>query len=102
MAFPLMMLLRMMWDAAETRLSSRMPTVLPTMVLFMIWGLLPTGRVRLMARAALLLKTLLEMMGEEPLIKETTPERNWLSAELLRKILPVMVGEALLPPMAAP
>jgi hypothetical protein len=45
-------------------------------------------------------KTLLVMRGAEPLTKATTPERNWLSQELLRNTLPSMIGDAMLPPMA--
>jgi hypothetical protein len=65
-------------------------------------GAASAGRTMSIARQGLCAKTLLVMRGAEPLMKDTTPERNWVSQELLRNTLPSMVGEATLPPMAAP
>src|SRR5688500_8324291 len=65
-------------------------------------GRASAGRVRLIARQLLSSKTLLTTRGEDSLTKETTPARNWLSQELLRKTLESMRGDAPLPPMAAP
>src|SRR5215813_14543027 len=42
------------------------------------------------------------MRGDELFTNETAPERNCPSALLLRKILPSISGEPLLPPIAAP
>src|SRR5688500_4518735 len=77
-------------------------TSLLTKVLLTMTGALPPGSTRLIARVGLLTKRLLVMVGEEPLMKPMTPERCWVSAVLLRKMLESMMGEETLPPMAAP
>src|SRR5580704_505400 len=64
------------------RPSMRTPTEFRTMVLLMTSGALPCGSVRLTARQALSWNTLFSIVGDEPLMNETTPDRNWLSQEL--------------------
>src|SRR5690348_9213207 len=72
------------------------------MVLLTTEGVFPSGRVRLIARHGLCSKRLLVIRGEEVLTKATTPDRNWLSQLLFLKTFRSIVGDAELPPIAAP
>src|SRR4051794_39215265 len=96
------MLLRYTCAFVFTFAATWMPAALPTMTLLNALGEFSVGSTMLMARHGLFRKTLSSMYGDELLMNDTTPERNWLSQELPSNQLRVIVGDELFPPTPAP